>query len=223
MDLVITDGPAASNTVMVLPAGTSYAVLINGRSQGIFAANGRIIVYGDANDYEWISPTVRLSAWLYGGSGTSYLYGGGGNDVIVGGTGTNYISGGAGRNLLIACGNNRTPSYILGTTGDNIEIGGTTSYNAIQAALNAILQEWKSGDNYQTRAADIANGLSYKVNGTAVHLNTDTIQRVAAYEFLYGGSGQNLFFANEIGSALGRDYVLGRKTTGLLAEMELKS
>ena len=220
MDLVITDGPVSRNTIMVLPSGCNDTVLIDGRMMGTFACTGRIVVYGDDNDYEWISPAITKSAWLYGGSGTNYLYGGGGNDVIVGGPGTNYISGGSGRNLLIGGGGNGSPNYILGTTGDNIEISGTTSYDANQAALCAILQEWASGDSYSVRVQKITQtGLS--VNGSTVKLNSSTIQRAAAYEYLYGGSGQNLFFATETGSVFDRDYVIGRKKTGPNAETEL--
>jgi uncharacterized repeat protein (TIGR01451 family) len=168
MDLVITDGPAASNTVMVLPSssGAGYTVLIDGHMQAqsngstSFACTGRIVIYGDSNDYEWVSPSITKSAWLYGGKGRDYLYGGGGNDVIIGGPGTNYISGGAGWNLLIGGGGGGSPNYIgggspnyiQGITGNNLEISGTTSYDANQAALNAILNEWDSGDKLQRQA-----------------------------------------------------------------------
>jgi uncharacterized repeat protein (TIGR01451 family) len=210
MDLVITDGPASSNTIMVLPSGCNDMVMIDGRVQGAFACTGRIVVYGDDNDYEWISPSITKSAWLYGGSGTNYLYGGGGNDVIVGGSGTNFIWGGSGRNLLIGGGGGGSPNYILGSIGDNIEISGTTSYDCNQAALCAILQEWDSGDSYNTRVQKITQtGLN--VNGSTVKLNSTTIQRAAAYEYLFGGIGQNLYFANETGSFFDRDYVIGRK------------
>jgi uncharacterized repeat protein (TIGR01451 family) len=210
-DLVITDGPAASNSVLVVPSGSGYTVAVDGRTLGTFAATGRIIVYGDDSDYERISPLVKLSAWLYGGSGRDYLYGGDGNNVIIGGPGTNFISGGPGWNLLIGGGGGKSPNYIEGTTGNNIEISGTTSYDTVPAALNAILQEWASKDSYSVRADKITdtNGYSLSVNGSTVMLNTSTIQRVAAYEYLYGSSGQNLFFATLTGSQFDRDYVTG--------------
>jgi hypothetical protein len=50
-----------------------------------------------------------------------------------------------------------------------------------------------------------------------------TIQRVAAYEYLYGGSGQNLFFATQTGSTFDRDYVIGCRTSGTNAETILPS
>ena len=196
---------------MVLPSGCNDMVLIDGRMEGTFACTGRIVVYGDDNDYEWISPAITRSAWLYGGSGTNYLFGGGGNDMIVGGPGINYISGGSGRNLLIGGGGgNGGLNYIMGTTGDNIEISGTTSYDANQAALCAIVKEWDSGDSYSVRVQKITQtGLN--VNGSTVVLNSSTIQQAAAREYLFGGSGQNLYFANETGSVFDRDYVIGRK------------
>ena len=224
MDLVITDGPAASNMIQVSPATGGYAVSVDGHAQGTFAATGRIIVYGSGNDYEWISSSIKLSAWLYGGSGTDHLDGGAGNNVIIGGPGTNYISGGAGWNLLIGGGGGKAANYIYGTTGNNIEISGTTSYDASnsvdQAALNAILQEWaNTKDIYSVRVDKITDtgGYSLSANGSIVYLNSSaraglpsTIQRVAAYEYLYGSSsGQNLFFATETGIATDRDYVSG--------------
>jgi Ca2+-binding RTX toxin-like protein len=222
MDLVITDGPAVQNTILVVPSGGSDVVLIDGYMVGSYLPTGRIVIYGDSNDYEWVSPSIKLSAWLYGGSGTNYLYGGGGNDVILGGPAINYISGGAGRNLLIGDGGGSHPDYIMGTTGDNIEISGSTSYNANAAALNAILQEWDGGDSYSTRVQKLTQtGLS--VGGSTVVLNTSTIQRAAAYEYLYGGLGQNLFFATQTGSQFNRDYVIGRKTTGATPETLLPS
>jgi len=141
--------------------------------------------------------------------------------VIVGGPGTNYISGGSGRNLLIGGGgSNGGLNYIMGTTGDNIEISGTTSYDANQAALCAILKEWDSGDSYSVRVQKITQtGLN--VNGSTVVLNSSTIQRAAAREYLFGGMGQNLYFANETGSFFDRDYVIGRKWFGPKAEIEL--
>jgi Ca2+-binding RTX toxin-like protein len=222
-------GTAGNNKILVNPAsgpGTvagAVAVLFNGTLVGTFDPTSRICVYGyGASDYIQVSPSITLSAWLFGGSGTNYLYGGGGNDVIVGGPGTNYISGGAGRNLLIG-GGGGGPNYIQGTTGDNIEISGTTSYNANEAALNAILQEWASGDSYSVRVDKITgtNGYSLSADGSQVILNSSTIQQVAACEYLYSGSGQDLFFATETGSVYDRDYVIKRKTTGLNAEMEL--
>ncbi len=200
MDLVISDGPGRQNIVMVMPSGRGYTVLVNGRNLGSFLPTGRIVVYGQSNSFQWISPSIHLPAWLYGGNGRNYLFGGGGNDVIIGGPRTNFIAGGPGRNLLIGGGGGGNPNYILGTSGDNLEISGTTSYDTNQAALDAILQEWASGDSYSVRVQMITEtGLS--AGGSIVKLDTSTIQRVAAYEYLYGGAGENLYFASQSGSA----------------------
>jgi uncharacterized repeat protein (TIGR01451 family) len=224
MDLVITDGGSAANTVIALPSAGKYLIYTNGRLQGSFLPTGRIVVYGNwaKNSMafsEDLLTTVSLPVWLYGGSGRNYLYGGSGNNVIVGGSGMNYIWSGAGRSLLIGGGGGGSPNYILGSTGSNIEISGTTSYDANQAALNAILQEWDgaNGDAFNVRVQKITK-TGMMVNGANVVLNSTTIQRVAAYEYLYGGLGQNMFFATETGSVFDRDYVIGCKKTDVLMQ-----
>ena len=191
---------------------------------GTFAATGRIIVYGSGNDYEWISSSIKLSAWLYGGSGTNHLDGGAGNNVIIGGPGTNYISGGAGWNLLIGGGGGKAANYIYGTTGNNIEISGTTSYDASNPSPGGPERHpARVGQHQGTSTASVSTRSPTPAGTGLMRQRLDrgsqfqreaglpsTIQRVAAYEYLYGSSsGQNLFFATETGIATDRDYVSG--------------
>jgi uncharacterized repeat protein (TIGR01451 family) len=223
-DLVVT-GTAGSDWIYVLPTcGNQLLVLVDGQVFGPFAAatTGRIVVYGgNGNDLVYVSPLLTEQCWIFGGAGNDVFYADSGNSVLVGGSGSNMLFSGQGCNILIGGG---SLNYLMGTKGDNIEISGSTCYDANQAALCAILQEWDSGDRYSVRVQKITQtGLC--VNGSTVKLNSSTIQRAAAYEVLYGGSGQNLFFAAQAGSMVDgdfvMDFVLGRKTTGPNAETEL--
>jgi hypothetical protein len=226
-DLVVT-GTAGPDSIFVLPTcGNKLLVIEDGRVFGPFAApTGRIVVYsGNGNDMVYASPVLTEQSWIFGGAGNDVFYADGGNSVLVGGSGSNMLFSGQGYNILIG-GGGGSLNYIMGTKGNNIEISGSTCYNANQAALNAILQEWASGGSYSVRVQKITQtGLS--VNGSTVKLNSSTIQQAAACEFLFGGTGQNLFFARQTGSMVDgdfvMDFVIGRKTTGPNAEMELRN
>jgi hypothetical protein len=52
----------------------------------------------------------------------------------------------------------------------------------------------------------IAGGL----NGSWV-LNASTIHHPASYDYLFGGNGQNTFFARQTGPVLARDYIFSQK------------
>ena len=152
-------GIGSSDTILVNPATGagmakgSVTVLINGVSRGTFDPTGRIIIHGIAgNETIGVSPQVTTPAFIYGGSGNDTLWGGGGPNVIVGGSGSNKLYGGAGRSVLIA---GAGGSLLSAGGGSAIFVGGTTSYNANDAALMAILAEWNSSENYATRTADI--------------------------------------------------------------------
>ena len=176
-------GTGASDTIFVNPATGagvakgSVTVLINGVSMGIFAPTGRIVVHGIAGtETIGISSQVTTPAFIYGGSGNDVLWGGGGPTVIIGGAGKNSLYGGAGRSILIA---GSSAGLLSAGGGDALLIAGTTNYNANDAALLAILNEWNSSKSYATRAADIlgtgqvpqAQNGSYYLNAATVHAN----------------------------------------------------
>jgi hypothetical protein len=115
---------------------------------------------------------------VFGGSGGSSLTGDAQGNILVGGGGADVITGGTGRSILIGDG---SAGQITGgsTSGGDILIGGTTSYDSDTSsnmtALMAILAEWQSADSYNTRFTDISTGTGpggYELNyGTTVQSN----------------------------------------------------
>jgi hypothetical protein len=113
---------------------------------------------------------------VHAGNGGSTLTGNAKGNILVGGAGVDTIIGGTGRSLLIGDGG---ADHITGgsTSGGDILIGGTTSYDSATSAnftaLMAIFAEWQSAASYNTRFAAINNGTipgGYELNyGTTVH------------------------------------------------------
>jgi hypothetical protein len=112
---------------------------------------------------------------VYGSKGGSTLTGNSTGNILVGGAGADIIQGGTGRSLLIG---DKGIDHVTGgsTSGGDILIGGTTSYDTDSTAniraLMALLAEWQSGDSYSTRFTDINTGVvpgGYSLNfGTTV-------------------------------------------------------
>jgi hypothetical protein len=211
-DLVVT-GTGGSDAIYVLPTtGNQLLVLENGREFGPFAApTGRIVVdSGNGNDLVYVSPLLSEPSWIFGGSGNDVFYADSGNSVLVGGSGNNVLVSGRGDNILIAgCGGR---NEILGTQGNNVEVGGSASCQTNEAALAAIMAEWSSGDAYATRVGRIDGTIGGGLNGSW-DLDAGTISHGAGYDYLFGGIGQNTYFARQTGSVLARDYIFGQKSS----------
>jgi Ca2+-binding RTX toxin-like protein len=105
---------------------------MNGKKQGTFNVNGRIIAYGnDGNDFiqmqgRWKGDVEfcggKGNDILMSGDGNDTLHGGAGNDLLKGGRGDDLLCGGAGHDLLIGGGGNDT--LIGGTGRDRCKSGG---------------------------------------------------------------------------------------------------
>ncbi|HZU38877.1 MAG TPA: hypothetical protein VFA18_23320, partial [Gemmataceae bacterium] len=125
-----------------------------------------------------------------GGAGNDTLTGGGGN-ILVGGGGNDTLtdtyggSDGAGRSLLI--GGTGGDTLTAGAGGD-ILISGTTSYDAKDANLQAILAEWQSADDYTARFNALHSGANKLVWGT-------TVKDDSTADVLNGGAGFDWYFA----------------------------
>jgi hypothetical protein len=125
---------------------------------------------------------------VFGGNGGNTLIGDSQGNILVGGTGADTIDGGTGRSLLIGGGG---ADHVTGgsTSGGDILIGGTTSYDsgtsADKTALTAILAEWQSTDSYGTRFTKIDDGTipgGYSLNyDTTVQGDGDAVLTGAAY------------------------------------------
>jgi Ca2+-binding RTX toxin-like protein len=115
------------------------------------------------------------------GKGSSILLGGPGDDVLTGGSARDLLIGGLGVDRL------------SGNAADDILIGGTTTHDANDAALLAILAEWNAPRPYAARVANLTDG-----SGSATRLNNDFFLRLGQTVFddgkrdtLLGGGGQN--------------------------------
>ena len=100
--------------------------------------------------------TSLLPAWLYGDDGNDRLKGGAGHDVLLGGAGDDLLSGNDGRDLLIG---GTGADRIVGDAADDILIAGTTDFDAREAALALIMQEWTRTDaNFAARVSHLETG-----------------------------------------------------------------
>lgn len=199
--LLAVGGTLAGDKIQVNPGGTAgtFIVKFGNTTLGAYSAPaaapfGRIAVFGQAGDDDiTVHNSITLSAWLEGQDGNDKLRGGAGNDVLRGGAGNDQLYGNAGRDLLLGgIGADR----LQGDAGENIYIAGTTSHDAHDAALMAILREWSSPRSRSVRLANLTDGSGSAdgVNGS-YFLNADTIFNDAATDTLFGTtSGDWLFY-----------------------------
>jgi Ca2+-binding RTX toxin-like protein len=130
---------------------------------------------------------------LRGGAGNDSISGGGGNDILLGGAGNDSLHAGSGRSLLIG---GLGADRIIGDSADDIVIGGTTSHDLNDAALLAILSEWKRTDEtYQQRISHLIKGGGR--NGLIL-LNTTKVFNDIAHDVLTGGQGLDWFFQSPL-------------------------
>ena len=95
---------------------------------------------GDGNDSASVAPALRLPVVIVGGTGDDRLMAGGGSSLLI---------GGPGRDVLAAAQTGRRGSIL---------IGGSTAFDANDAALSAILAEWSSSRPRSARIANIKRG-----------------------------------------------------------------
>jgi Ca2+-binding RTX toxin-like protein len=145
-----------------------------------------LLLGGDGND---VLDGAVGNDHLYGQAGNDTLVGGVGNNILVGGDGNDKLVARPGRNILIG-GTGRDQLY--GSAFDDILIAGSTAHDEDDAALQAILDEWTSGNSYATRVSNIRNGGG--ANGAFVLDDTTVIDDGAA-DILIGSGGQDWFWS----------------------------
>jgi hypothetical protein len=222
---------AALNNILLTqsPGGSVSVFLTSPPYYGVFtpSAGGHLYVYATTGSNSvTIGRTVTHDSVVYAtgsgndtivddGSGNDCLYGGGsdntiragsGSDVLVGGGLMSFLYGGPGRDVLIG---GLGQSFLYGGRGDDLMIAGTTAYDANDAALTAILNEWASGDSFATRMGRLDGAIGGGANGA--YLLTagagGTVHANGVRNYLFAGSGQNWFFANP-GAGLHNDIVV---------------
>jgi len=163
------------------------------------------VIYGGPGDNIIIvSDAVTLPAVLLGGKGNNIIQGGGGPSLLVGGPKADVLLGALGRSILIGGGG----GDVLVARGDAVLIGGNTTYDTNLAALDAIMAEWsRTNANYQARVNDLlgpgAGGTAGGLNGPD-YLNPTTISSGGVKNFMFGGTGVDLFFADPADSIFGK-------------------
>src|SRR5262249_36852408 len=87
---------------------------------------------------------------------------------------------------------------LVGNGGDDLLIGGTTSYDADAFGLSAVMAEWTSGRDYATRVANLrGTGGGPRANGTYFLITTGpnaTVGDEGAADDPTGAGGMAWFF-----------------------------
>jgi Ca2+-binding RTX toxin-like protein len=137
-----------------------------------------LLLGGDGND---VLDGAVGNDRLYGQAGNDTLIGGVGNNILVGGDGNDKIIARYGRNILIG-GTGKDTLY--GNVADDIVIAGSTAHDEDDAALQAILAEWTSGNSYEDRVATI------RIDG----FNDVTVFDDGVKDTLFGSAGRDWFW-----------------------------
>lgn len=148
---------------------------------------------------------------LRGGGDNDALHGGRGNDILLGESGSDLLRGGRGRDLLIG---GLDADILFGSRGDDILIGGTTTHDANDAALTAILGEWTSSNPYLTRVSNIRTG-GGSLGGIKLEAGI-TVMDDNATDILVGNRGRDWFFADLDGQDGDDDLLLARRRNELV-------
>jgi Ca2+-binding RTX toxin-like protein len=186
------------------PSAGDVEAFLNGTSRGITHSATRLIARGlGGDDTIDVVDSITIAAWLYGDEGDDRVKGGAGHDVLLGGAGDDLLVGGGGRDLLIG---GAGADRIVGNADEDLLVAGTTSFDANDEALSAVLAEWTSARSYSQRTANIngiGSGSSFAARlNTNYFLNTSaangliTVQDDNAKDMLTGASGEDWFFAN---------------------------
>ena len=134
---------------------------------------------------------------IHAGNGRNRVWSGSGNDILVGGAGDDLLIGGEGRDFLIGgIGADR----LVGNQGEDLLIAGYTAHDNNTAALLAIMSEWTSGNNYNTRVTNITNGTGLTAGNRLVGDDgaSQTVFNDTDVDILTGSQGQDWFFANRV-------------------------
>jgi hypothetical protein len=156
--ILYVGGSDGNDTIAINGGGASggVEVMINGASQGTFSAASRVVVYGGAgNDTIAVQQNLVLDAWLFGGAGNDVLSSARGNDVLSGGAGIDVLSSDRGRDVLFG---GAGLDVLAAGQDDDIVVSGTSSYEADESALAAIVAEWTSARDFVTRQRNLLDG-----------------------------------------------------------------
>jgi Ca2+-binding RTX toxin-like protein len=139
---------------------------------------------GGGNDTLWGTPFNDV---ITGGDGNDLISGGAGNDTIIGNAGRDILIGGLGADQL------NDSSVPLTGSGDDILIGGRSTYEFNRTVLQAILATWTGPGSFVQRIHAIQiTGVGPNKN---YRFNSNTVTDDSAVDILFGGSNDDWFFA----------------------------
>jgi ELWxxDGT repeat protein len=197
-EMLIIYGTPSSDSLVLAGTGSGVSLTFDGTALGtIVPTNGSpfalVLAFGEGGNDTLDARNLALSSVLEGGSGNDTLYGGSAPNLLVGGTGADTL--------------------FAGSAGD-ILIGGTTSYDGNLTALAYLMAEWSSADSYAVRVNKLTNGGG--LNGPYA-LNSTTVFDDNTTDALYGGSGQDWYFAHVKGKNTDKVYnrASGEVLTGI--------
>ncbi len=210
-------------------AFSSFANLVGGTGMQVFklSAAGSVSSLGGGGPGDWLDYSLFTTAVVVdlesgsatgvnggaagsitnianvrGGRGNDTLTGNGGN-ILIGGAGTNVLTddysgtAASGRSLLIG---GSGPSTLTSGSAGDIMIGGTTTFDLNDAALAAILAEWESADDYNTRFYRLEGQESGGLNGSYDLIWGTTVLANNHSDTLVGSTvGLDWFFAELTG------------------------
>jgi PKD repeat protein len=166
-----------------------------------------LIELAGGDDDAVIAWNVDRPAKIDGGPGDDRLKGSWREDILLGGDGDDYLNGSGGPDILIG---GSGADVILGRSGDDILIAGTTAWDAHNAALLAILAEWASDRDFETRMKNI-RGINNPEFGDRLNRGTadyflsldgggeaeiPTVFDDSDIDVLIGGFGRDWYLAN---------------------------
>ena len=135
---------------------------------------------------------------VFGQGDNDLIYSLSGNNVFVGGAGHDRLYGWSGRDLLIGgAGIDR----LVGYGGEDLLVAGSTDYDADPKALDALMAEWTSTEDYTTRVGNVVGG-NGSLSGKGIRLDASTVADDGLADDLYGFDGRDAFFYNYEGSGV---------------------
>jgi len=144
------------------------------------------------DDLGSIAGAVDLAAVLRGGSGNDHLNSGRAPSLLLGEEGNDVLLGSSGRDILIG---GTGADRLVGQGEGDVLIAGTIAFDANDAALVALLDEWTSGRSLAERMDNIHNGTGPILDGTGWRLLQGiTVFDDAESDDLTGCSGEDWFF-----------------------------
>jgi ELWxxDGT repeat protein len=124
--------------------------------------------------------------FLHGGNGHDWLSGGAGNDTLWGGFGNDILVGGAGSDKL------NDPFTTATHPGDDILIGGSTTYDYHRGAIDAFIRNWNKPFDFSSRQNKLLSGLG---DQQQFNFSASNIQDDNTIDDLFGGAGNDWILA----------------------------